>query len=146
MSSRGKTISPELAGRICDLVEGYSSYVQQLAWNLYIITDKEATAQLLNEAFNELLAQVSSLYMNQIKGLSSYQMNYIRALCNNVHNNFQSNEILTEYNLGTKSNITRITESLTEKELIEDRNTGIYLSDPLFAKWFRREFLNLNPC
>ena len=143
-NSGNKTITTELAGRVCDLVEGYSSYVQQLAWNLYIITEQEATPQLLDEAFNELLAQVSSLYMNQIKGLSTYQMNYIRALCNNVHNNFQSNEILTEYNLGTKSNITRIKESLIEKELIEDKNTGIYLSDPLFAKWFRKEFMNLN--
>lgn len=136
----GKTISAELAGNVCEMVEGYSSYVQQLAWNLYIITEKEATEQLLGEAFDELLAQVSSLYINQIKGLSTYQMNYIRALCNNVHNNFHSADILAGYNLGTKSNITRIKDSLIEKELIEEKDTGIYLSDPLFAKWFKRGF------
>ena len=33
-STKGKTISDYFAGKICDAVDGYSSYVQQLAWDV----------------------------------------------------------------------------------------------------------------
>ncbi|MBO8429486.1 MAG: ATP-binding protein, partial [Bacteroidetes bacterium] len=39
----GKHISKELAERICQIVDNHSSYVQQLAWLVWIHTDKVAT-------------------------------------------------------------------------------------------------------
>jgi len=40
--SHGKQISEDLAQRICETVEGHSSYVQQLAWNVLAETEKIA--------------------------------------------------------------------------------------------------------
>ena len=39
----GKEISRELAEKVCVTVENHSSYVQQLAWLLWVQTDKKAT-------------------------------------------------------------------------------------------------------
>ena len=52
-------------------------------------------------------------------------------------------EIMDTYNLGTKSNFTRIKNTLIEKELIEERKDGLYLSDPIFRIWFNSNYNDL---
>lgn len=138
---KGKRVSEDIAEQICRTVDDYSSYVQQLSWNLFVLTENEATEELLKVAVEDLLMQTSSLFINQIAGLTTHQMNFIKALCNGVKEDFGSKAILEEYNLGTKSNITRIRTSLTEKEIIEVRGKQIFISDPVFELWFRREYL-----
>ena len=140
-NEKGKDISEDIAEQICRTVDDYSSYVQQLSWNLFVLTENEATEDLLKVAVEDLLMQTSSLFINQIAGLTTHQMNFIKALCNGVKEDFGSKAILEEYNLGTKSNITRIRTSLTEKEIIEVRGKQIFISDPVFELWFRREYL-----
>ncbi|MBQ8152613.1 MAG: ATP-binding protein [Prevotella sp.] len=136
----GKHVSEELAKKICDTVDCYSSYVQQLAWNLLAETNDTATEEDFNNAVDALIAQCSGLFVQQTIGLSTYQLNFIRALCAGIHTDFGSKDVNEQFPLGTKSNIVRIKDALTEKELIEERPDGIYLSDVVFEMWFNREF------
>ena len=138
---QGKNISEELARRICETVENLSSYVQQLAWNILAETDKETTEQEFNMGVEALMTQCSGLFQEQLQGLTSYQINFIRAICNGLHSDFGSKAVLEEYNLGSKSNISRIKESLLDKELIETDASGVYLEDPVFKMWFKREYM-----
>ena len=136
----GKHVSEELAKKICDTVDCYSSYVQQLAWNLLAETNDTATEENFNNAVDALIAQCSGLFVQQTIGLSTYQLNFIRALCAGIHTDFGRKDVNEQFPLGTKSNIVRIKDALTEKELIEERPDGIYLSDVVFEMWFNREF------
>ncbi len=136
----GKHVSEELAKKICDTVDCYSSYVQQLAWNLLAETNDTATEEDFNNAVDALIAQCSGLFVQQTIGLSTYQLNFIRALCAGIHTDFGRKDVNEQFPLGTKSNIVRIKDALTEKELIEERPDGIYLSDVVFEMWFNREF------
>ena len=138
--SQGKEISEELARKICDKVENVSSYVQQLAWNVLAETDHEATEQDFTNGVEALLAQCSGLFEEQMKGLTSYQISFIRAICNGVHDGFGSKSILQEYQLGSKSNVARIKASLTDRELIDSDGSGTYIEDPVFRVWFKRVF------
>ena len=138
---QGKNISEEFAKRICETVENLSSYVQQLAWNILAETDQETTEQEFNTGVEALMTQCSGLFQEQLQGLTSYQINFIRAICNGVHSDFGSKAVLEEYNLGSKSNISRIKESLLDKELIETDADGVYLEDPVFKMWFKREYM-----
>ena len=138
---QGKKISEEFARRICETVENLSSYVQQLAWNILAETDQETTEQEFNTGVEALMTQCSGLFQEQLQGLTSYQINFIRAICNGVHSDFGSKAVLEEYNLGSKSNISRIKESLLDKELIETDADGVYLEDPVFKMWFKREYM-----
>jgi hypothetical protein len=138
---QGKMISEEFARRICETVENLSSYVQQLAWNILAETDQETTEQEFNTGVEALMTQCSGLFQEQLQGLTSYQINFIRAICNGVHSDFGSKAVLEEYNLGSKSNISRIKESLLDKELIETDADGVYLEDPVFKMWFKREYM-----
>ena len=135
---QGKQISEELAQKICETVENNSSYVQQLAWNVFAETNKEATIEDLENGVQALMAQCSGLFEQQIMGLTSYQLNFIRAICDGVHTDFGSKTILENYNLGTKSNITRIKTTLRDRELIDITQDGVFLEDPVFRMWIKK--------
>jgi len=138
--TRNMTISEEIAGRLCDKVESYSSYVQQLAWNVMIETEGVVTEQNLESGYELLIRQTSALFVRQLANLTVYQMNYLKALDAGLHTGFASSNILEEYRLGSKSNIARIENVLISKELIEKKEDGVYFADPVFAFWFHREY------
>lgn len=140
-STKGKTISDYFAGKICDAVDGYSSYVQQLAWDVMQETESEVTEESFANGMEALLDQNAGLFTNQTETLTSYQMNLLRAICSGIHDEYTSKAVTDVYNLGTKSNIVRIKTSLAEKEIIDVVKGKAYISDPVFELWFRREYL-----
>lgn len=137
--SQGKYISENLARRICETVENNSSYVQQLAWNVLAETDIKATEQNFHDGVEALMAQCTGLFEQQLQGLTSYQLNFIRALCQGVNSDFGSKAVLEEYNLGSKSNISRIKTTLREREIIDIVQDQVRLEDPVFRLWFQRK-------
>ncbi|MDE6482800.1 MAG: ATP-binding protein, partial [Rikenellaceae bacterium] len=81
----GKRISEELARRICTVVDNHSSYVQQLAWLVWVHTDHNATEQDLDEACRDILDQNTPLFEKQTESLTTYQMNFLRAVLDGVN-------------------------------------------------------------
>ena len=132
----GKHISPELAKEICRLVDNHSSYVQQLAWLLWIRTTDIATEEQLTHALEDLLDQNNILFQSETENLSAYQ---IKAVIDGIHSKFSSKEIILKYNLGTSANIVRLKSALLQKELIETDGKEIILADPVFGVWFKKE-------
>lgn len=137
-AERNIGITQSQAERICTSVRNYSSYVQQLAWNVMLCCEQEVTDEDIEYALNETIAQNIILYQEQIKDLSAYQMNFIRAICSGIHSGFSAKDILDRFKLGAKSNIARLHTSLIEKELIESIDGKLYLMDPVFEQWFKR--------
>ena len=135
----GKHISPELAKEICRLVDNHSSYVQQLAWLLWIRTTDIATEEQLTHALEDLLDQNNILFQGETENLSAYQMNFLKAVIDGIHSKFSSKEIILKYNLGTSANIVRLKSALLQKELIETDGKEIILADPVFGVWFKKE-------
>jgi hypothetical protein len=45
---------------------------------------------------------------------------------------------MEEFRLGTKSNITKVKKILIDRDLIEMRESGLFISDPVFQMWFKR--------
>ncbi|MBT9899988.1 ATP-binding protein [Bacteroides thetaiotaomicron] len=135
----GKRISPELAKEICRLVDNHSSYVQQLAWLLWIRTTDMATEEQLTHALEDLLDQNNILFQSETENLSAYQMNFLKAVIDGIHSKFSSKEIILKYNLGTSANIVRLKSALLQKELIETDGKEIILADPVFGVWFKKE-------
>lgn len=138
--TKNMTISEELAGKLCDKVQLYSSYVQQLAWNVMIDSGEEVSEQNLESGYELLIRQTSALFFRQLANLTVYQMNYLKAVDAGIHQGFSSSEVLEDYRLGSKSNISRIESVLLGKELIDKREDGVYFADPVFAHWFHREY------
>lgn len=137
----GKKISEEYAARICHTVKNYSSYVQQLAWNVMAETEIEVNEESFTEGFNALLEQNSSLFIQQTEGLTTYQLNFIRLLCNGIHSGFNTQSVVEQFSLGSKSNVDRIKKCLIDRELITIEKEGVFLADCVFELWFKREMM-----
>lgn len=135
----GKEISRELASEICTVTDRYSSYVQQLAWLVWLRTDKHATKEDVEFGIDRMLDACEPLFIQQTESLSAYQMNFLRALANGVHTGFTRSEILDTYQLGTAANISRLKKALTEKDLIMmTAPKKLEISDPILALWLKR--------
>lgn len=134
-----KEISRELASEICTVTDRYSSYVQQLAWLVWLRTDKHATKEDVEFGIDRMLDACEPLFIQQTESLSAYQMNFLRALANGVHTGFTRSEILDTYQLGTAANISRLKKALTEKDLImTTAPKKLEISDPILALWLKR--------
>lgn len=135
----GKGISRELASEICTVTDRYSSYVQQLAWLVWLRTDKHATKEDVEFGIDRMLDACEPLFIQQTESLSAYQMNFLRALANGVNTGFTRSEILDTYQLGTAANISRLKKALTEKDLIMmTAPKKLEISDPILALWLKR--------
>ena len=137
----GKKISEEYATRICKTVKNYSSYVQQLAWNVMAETEKEVNEETLQSGISALLQQCHGLFVQQTEGLTTYQLNFIRLLCNGIHSGFNTQSVVELYSLGSKSNVDRIKKCLIDRELITIEKEGVFLADCVFELWFKREMM-----
>lgn len=140
-SVTGKQISEQLAERISQAVDNHSSYVQQLAWLVWIHTDKIATEKDFESAYQDIIDQNTPLFEKQTESLTTYQMNFLRAVLDGVHSEFTKQEILNKYQLGTSANISIVKRALEKKELIEIEKRKISIPDPILKEWLRREFV-----
>ena len=135
-----KTISLSLAEKIAQKVDNHSSYVQQLAWLVWIHTDEVATEENFEEAWQDLLDQNTPLFEKQKENLKGYQLNFLRAIIDGVSKEFTTKNVLEKYNLGISSNVAIVKRALIKKELIDTEKKEIVISDIVLKEWLRREF------
>ena len=135
----GKQISEKLAERICQTVDNYSSYVQQLAWNVFVVSDSIVTEQSFQEGLEATFAQVTPFFVELTANLTTYQMNLLRAICSGFHEDFGKKEVTSQYDLGSRSNLVKLKKALIEREIVEQTEDGLFISDPLFERWFKQE-------
>ena len=138
-AATGKQISKELAEKICAIVDNHSSYVQQLAWLVWIHTDKIATYQDFEAAYQDIIDQNTPLFEKQTESLTTYQMNFIRAVIEERHKEFTSQEALQKYQLGSSANVSIIKKALIKKELIEIEKRQVVIPDPVMKVWLKKE-------
>ena len=135
----GKRISAELAERICQTVDNHSSYVQQLAWLVWIHTDGTATGQDFEAAYQDLIDQNTPLFEKQTESLTTYQMNFLRAVIDGIRSEFTTQEVLQKYQLGSSANVSIVKRALVKKELIEIERRQVTIPDPVMKVWLKKE-------
>lgn len=142
-SDAGRHISAALANSICKIVDDYPSYVQQLASIVlnHLEPGTTATEEVLRESVRELLLANEALFMQQIEPLTVYQMNMLRAIVSGIHSGYSETAVRRNFDLGSPSNIVRLREALTERDLVYSELKLLYITDPVFALWFKMRFL-----
>ena len=134
----GKHISGELIKKLCEIVEYHSSYVQQLAYCTLLLTKNEVTEEILAAAVEDLISQNSSIFIEQTQSLTSYQLNFLRAILYGVNNGFNEKDVRESFNLGVPSNVDRLKKALVDKELIEYTEKGVEIGDPVLRLWLKQ--------
>lgn len=133
-----KHISEELIRLLCESVEFQSSYVQQLAYCTLLLTKRTVTKEILNQAIEDLVNQNSGIFIEQTGSLTTYQMNFLRAVLSGVSSGFGEKAVRENFDLGVPSNITRLKQSLIDKELVEITEKGIIIGDPVLRIWLQK--------
>jgi uncharacterized protein len=141
-AATSKKISAALAAKIAQIMENHPYYVQQLSQVVWLQTINSATENNLEEALEELQDQYTILYQKEVDALTNFQLNFLKALCNN-ETAFGSTAVLQNYNLGTSANITRIKTALQNREIIDVLGKQISFNDPLFAIWLKRRYFKI---
>ena len=134
-----KKISNTYAATIAQAMKNHPYYVQQYAQAVWQQTTKSVNANNLHEATEDLLDQYTILYQKEVDMLTNFQLNFLKALCNN-ETAFGSKKVLEDYDLGTSANITRIKAALQNHEIIDVLGKTITFNDPLFAIWLQKRY------
>ena len=139
----GKHVSEQMVIRICNTVDNYPSYVQHLSSILlnHLPQGGSVTEDMMPQATAELISTNEALYMQQIEPLSGYQMNLLKAIVSGIHSGFNEKRIRSQFDLGSPSNLVRLRDALIERDLIYSELRQLYVTDPVFALWFKRRFL-----
>ena len=130
----GKEVSAGLCEDICDYVENNSSYVQQLAWLLWNRTTRQADAQALTQAKEDLMRLNHVLFQSYTDSLSGYQMRLLLAIAAGHGGELSTQAVISQFRLGSTANVAKLKSALEEKELIESGKVCEF-SDPLYKRW-----------
>ena len=138
----GRQITTEQAEWICQTVDNYPSYVQHLCAILLNRTSsgEKVSDEIRDAAIEELIGTNEALYMQMVEQFSAYQMNLIRAILAGIRSGYNEKKIRSTYNLGAPSNVVRLKDALIERDIIYSEMKQLYITDPVFALWFRKRF------
>jgi len=133
-----KKISRENAKLIAVLVENHPYYVQQLAQQSWLMCEKECTEADIRNAWQNIIDQLSLLFIKIYESLSTLQHQLLKAILAG-EKQLSSQHTLTKYNLGTSAVISRLRKSLLEREIIDiTTKNEIEMQDPMFKAWLKK--------
>lgn len=137
-----KFIDEPTAGLIAELAECHPYYVQQLAQQSWLRTDKTCEPQIVEEAHETLIAQLSLLFQCKTDELATSQLNFLHALLRGIEQ-FSSKETLQNYRLGTSANVVKIKKMLENREIIEIHGSKIEMLDPMYKYWLKTNYFKI---
>lgn len=135
-----KPVNKEIATKICQLTENYSSYVQQLSWLLWTNYSADNLDEALKSSFKQLIEHSAVLFEQQTQDLTEYQLNFLKMLLEEKIEKYNSTEAINRYNLGSPANIGRLKTALIKKELVEIEGGKLIIRDPILKVWLHRMF------
>lgn len=136
-----KSISNEDAGFLVEQVNNHSYYVQQLAQLAWLRTKDECTRDILDESITTLQLQLSMVFQQITDTLSNKQVNFLRALIDNV-DELTSKETILKYKLSTASTVIRAKNSLEHKDILDLFGKKISFNDPVYRLWLKNYYFN----
>ena len=134
-----KHIDRECAALIADLVECHQYYVQQLAQQSWFRSRETCSTEIVIDAHQGIMAQLSLLFQSKTDELTNSQINFLKALIDGVEK-FSSKETLEEYKIGTSANVLRVKNTLESKEIIDIQGSNISLTDPIYKSWLTTSY------
>lgn len=132
----GKSITPDMAGRLCSLVGDHPAHVSALARLAWLRTSSDCGEEELDKALAELLRWHEGRYRATVSNLSDTQVNLLRAVAARVLR-FTSVSAMNEFTLGTPRNVIKNRELLKASGLLAAAEPGLRVADPLFERWLR---------
>jgi hypothetical protein len=136
----GKSIAPDHIQSLCQAMEMHPYYVQQIFQILWYQSEKKVKESDVNAALIQLSQQNELQFQKIIEGLTTYQLNYLKAVCSGIKS-IHSKEAIKRFSLGSTATIQRSIQALLQKDVIDTMGEEVMLVDPAFKWWFGQIFL-----
>ena len=136
----GKHISEELASMICDIAQCHSWYVQQFSLFVWMNTETEVTEEIVNRQLQVVIDTNADMFAKDIENLAASQVAMLRAVSAG-ETQFNAKEVVEHYGLGAPRTITLNKKTLIKRDIIEVNGDGYQFIDPIYALWFKREYM-----
>jgi hypothetical protein len=136
----GKDISNDQIRAICQAMESHSYYTQhafQILWYISSVTVKNNDVE---KALVRLAEQNELQFQKIIEGLTTYQLNVLKAICKRIAS-LHAKETIKMFSLGTTATIQRSIQALLQKDVIDVMGKEITIVDPAFKWWFIKNFM-----
>jgi len=138
-SKSGRVISKDFAEQLCRTTHNYPFYVQQFAHLCWLNTKGFVIDSMLDAASEDLLNYNDRLFRLMADDLSVSQINYLHAIIDG-NDRFSSAEVITNYQLHSSANITRVRGALVKKEILHFVRNRPHFIDPVFEFWLRKRY------
>ena len=129
-----KTIGAKDARYLSKLVEYHPYYVQQLAQLSWFRTSKNCTQEIIKDAHENLVLQLSLLFQTRTDELKTTHINFMKAIIKGEKHP-SSKQSIEVYQLGTSANVIRIKKALIKREIIDIENRAFVFLDPVYKYW-----------
>ncbi len=138
----GKSIDKNLALKIASLAENHPYYVQQLAQQTWLRTNKTCTINDITDAHETLVDQLSLLFTGTTESLTNPQLGLLKAMISGEQQ-LSSQVSLKKYGMGTSGNVNRIKKSLIEKDILDTKDSNLVFQDPIYRYWLRHRYFGI---
>ncbi len=135
----GKKLNKPEAQYLAGLVKDHSYYVQQLAQQSWFRTESYCTKEIIKEALDGLVEQLSLVFQQIADDLTVNQLNYLRAIIDG-EKKLSSKKVIKKYDLGSSANVTRLKDALITKEAIHKDENEVEILDPAFEYWLKSTY------
>lgn len=137
-----KEIENALIEKVYESFEGITLYLQMLMNEIYLMTEKgaTATADYFDAAMLSLIRKQSYIYQSLFADLTERQREILRAIAaENIAANVTSGEFVKKYHLKSPSSVQSALKGLAGKGVVGKTTSGYVINDRLFKFWLQRQ-------
>ncbi|MGM9868318.1 MAG: ATP-binding protein [Sodaliphilus sp.] len=135
----GKRITDDACQLIATLVDNHPYYAQQLAQQSWLRTSAVCTVEVVKEAHQALVEQMSLLFVTITEALTTQQLHYLKALTAG-EKAISSTEVMNRYHITSATSIARSKAALIKNDILDKIGNNIYFQDPIYAYWLKTEY------
>lgn len=137
-------ISDNDVGLILDLTDSHTYYTQKLCHEIFERGIKKINHSIIMQTLNNIVTDNEAIYFQYRSLITKSQWNLLKAIATEQKlEQPYSSKFISAYNLGNSSNVKRVIESLSDKELIYynlNTDTPYYeVSDKFLMYWLRHK-------
>lgn len=136
-----KKITEDHIKSICQKVELLPYYVQQLSQLVWNRTNKKCSEQIINDAFDDLLNQLSVFFMKETENLSNYQLNFLKSILDG-NTRLTTYENIHKYHLASSANVVKVQKALIEKQILRKEGKKLEFVDPIYGHWVAKVMMH----
>jgi len=132
-----KEISEDVIDKLLDITKGFPYYTQQFAYEIWNLTEKEATLEIFEKALRIALEKVEDIFMVEFDNLTLNQRKALKVVLEKDGENLYDEIVLAKQKIKLSSFQTAL-KALIQKDILDKLKDRYYFQDPLFEYWLKQ--------